>query len=260
MKKSFIFIFITFIFSPNLYADVFSSIKSSGQLNVCIWPEYYGISYIDPRTQKIAGIDADLASELAKVLDVKLALIHSSFGTFINDLNSNKCDIAMFAIGRTEKRIAQLTLTTPHLSSDVYAIANKNNQRIQTWDDIDKKGVVVAVARGTYHVDLMKKSLKNATLVITDRLGGRESEVESGRADVFMGDYPFGIRMLKQSNWAKLIKPNGVFHMTPYGWAMKKGEDAFLNEVENFIKTIKKDGLLAEIAKKYDLLPIVKKD
>jgi len=41
---------------------------------------------------------------------------------------------------------------------------------------------------------------------------------------------------------------------------MRQGEDTFLNEVENFIKKIKKDGTLVAKAKKYDLLSIVKSD
>lgn len=253
MKK----LFVLMIFLVNIQADILTSITETKALRVCIWPEYYGISYIDPRTQIPQGVDVELAYEFANELGVKVEFVQSSFSKLVSDVTSNKCDIAMFAIGRTPQRMEHLKLTTPHLSSDIYAIATKSNNRIKTWDDIDKKGVVVAVAQGTYHVAIMQNYLKNATLLVVDSLGAREQEVESGRADVFMTDYPFGIRMLAQRDWAKLIKPPKTFHLTPYGWAMAKHEEAFLVRVEKFIKDIKSDGRLYKIAKKYALDPII---
>jgi len=240
-----------------LSADVLSTIFETKKIRVCIWPEYYGISYVNPRTQELIGIDIDLAKEFAKDLGVSVEFKSSSFATLTQDINVHYCDIAMFAIGHTEERKKHLSLTTPHLASDVYAIAAKSNHRIQTWDDIDKEGVVVAVAKGTYHVSLMQNYLKKAKLLIVDSLHAREQEVEAGRADVFMSDYPFGIYMLEEQDWAKLIKPTKPFHITPYGWAVAKDEPSFEQKVETFIKTIKHDGRLLSAAKRHHLEPIV---
>lgn len=64
----------------------------------------------------------------------------------------------------------------------------------------------------------MQKSLKNAQLLIVDSLHAREQEVEAGRADVFMSDYPW--HSYGRRKRVKLIKPTSVFHMMPYGWAI----------------------------------------
>jgi len=251
-----IFVMLTALIS-SLHADLLSSILETKQLRVCIWPEYYGISYVNPRTQELLGIDSDLAKAFAKELGVNLLFKESSFASLIQDVTTQKCDIAMFAIGHTKERKEHLYLTSPHLASDVYAITSKSNQRIQTWDDIDQVGVVVAVAKGTYHVALMQQSLQKAKLLIVDSLHAREQEVESGRADVFMTDYPFGIRMIEEREWAKLISPTKAFHMTPYGWALAPNEFALQKRVEAFIVAIKHDGRLLEAAKRYHLEPII---
>jgi len=243
--------------SASLCADVLSSILGTRKIRVCIWPEYYGISYVNPRTQELVGIDVDLAKEFAKELGVTLAFKESSFATLIQDITTQKCDIAMFAIGHTSERKERLYLTSPHLASDVYAVTSKSNKRIQTWNDIDQEGVVVAVAKGTYHVALMQKSLQKAKLLIVDSLHAREQEVEAGRADVFMTDYPFGIRMVEEREWAKLITPTQAFHVVPYGWAMAQNEPALQERVEAFIVAIKHDGRLLEAAKRHHLEPIV---
>lgn len=253
-----IIILVTLCTIANAQSSRLDSIKEKNELKVCIWPQYYGISYIDPRIQKIVGIDSDLSAELAKDLGVKLKFVQSSFPTLINDVNTNKCDIAMFAIGNTESRRAKMRFTTPHLESDIYAIVTKTNKKINSWDDIDKRGIIVAVAKGTYHEPIMKKKLKNAKLVVIKGFKQREEEVQSGRADVFMTDYPYGKKMIDKTDWAKLIIPNKTYHLTPYAWTMAYGDDKFYDRVEKFISDIKSDGRLLELAKKNNLEAIAK--
>ena len=40
-----------------LAGPVLDRIQSSGTLKVCIWPDYYGITFRNPRTQQLVGID-----------------------------------------------------------------------------------------------------------------------------------------------------------------------------------------------------------
>lgn len=250
-------LFNSLLFAQNNKLD---EILKNNKLKVCIWSQYYGISYIDSRTQQLKGIDSDLAVELAKDLNVELEYVQSSFPSLINDVNTNKCDIAMFAIGNTKSRAQKMRFTSPHLSSDIYAITTKNNKKIVSWDDIDKEGIIVAVSKGTYHVSIMKKKLKNAELVVLNSFKERESAVESSRADVFMTDYPYGKKMIEKTKWAKIIVPKSNYHLTPYAWTMAYGNDKFFNRVEKFIKDIKTDGRLQSLAKQNGLEPIVNKN
>ena len=70
-------------------------ITRSGTLRVCVWPLYYSIALRDPKSGDLVGIDADLSKELAKDMGVKLQYVETSFGTFIADLQANKCDIGV---------------------------------------------------------------------------------------------------------------------------------------------------------------------
>ena len=255
--KTLLFLVISSSFL-NAENDKLDEILKNNKIKVCIWPNYYGISYLDQRTQKLIGIDVDLAKELAKDLKVSLEFVPSSFATLIDDVTTNKCDIAMFAIGNTESRREKMRFTSPHLASDIYAVTTKTNKKVNSWEDIDKKGNVVAVAKGMYHEAVMRKNLQNAELLVVNSYKARENEVLSGRADVFMSDYPFGKRMLAKTNWAKLIEPISTYHMTPYAWAVAYGNENFYQRVEKFIQDIRSDGRLLHYAKKNDLEPIVK--
>ncbi len=232
-------------------------IEAADAMRVCIWPDYYGITYRDPRTQALSGVDIDLARELAQELGVRAQFIDSSFATLVDDLLADRCDIAMFAVGVTPARQARLRFSSPTLASDIYAITTRSNRRIHSWADIDKPGTVVAVAKGTLHETVMREKLRFARLLVLDTPFAREQEVEAGRADVFMTDYPYSRRFLVNADWARLIGPPAPYHITPYAYAVAPGDPAWLARVNRFVRDIKQDGRLRRAAARYHLEGIV---
>ena len=72
-----------------------------------------------------------------------------------------------------------------------------------------------------------------------------------------MTDFPYSRRMLKTTDWARLIKPDSTYHITPYAYAIRPGDDAWHARLERFVAEVKKDGRLKAAAARYDLLPIL---
>jgi ABC-type amino acid transport substrate-binding protein len=234
-------------------------INESAVVRVCIWPDYYGISLRNPRNQQLVGIDIDLSAELAKDLGVKLEYVDSSFVRLIDDLTNDSCDVAMFAVGITPQRQQALKFTQPYMQSDIYGVTTRNSRLIKGWDDIDGPGVKVAVQAGTFMEPVMATALKRARMVVIRPPQTREQELESGRVDVFMTDYPYSRRLLENADWARLVEPQKPFHVIPYAYAIKPGDDAWLQQLDDFVARIKRDGRLAAAAKKYGLNEIVVK-
>lgn len=226
-------------------------------VRVCIWPDYYGITFRNPKTQELSGIDVAMANALGADLGVAVQFVDSSFSRLIEDVTGERCDVAMFAIGITPARAEKLRFTAPHLASDIYAVASRTNRRIKGWDDIDTPGTVVAVAKGTLHEPVMRERLKAAQLVALDTPFAREQEVQSGRADVFITDYPYSQRFLANADWARLVAPSATYHVTPYAYALKPGDDAWHARLERFVADVKRDGRLREAARRYKLEAIV---
>lgn len=234
-------------------------VKNAKVVRVCIWPDYFSISYRNPKTQQLAGIDIDMAKEFGKDLGVEVEFVDSSFSKLVDDVTQDRCDVAMFAVGITRERATKLRFTAPHLSSDIYAITTQTNRRIKGWEDIDKPGTVVAVAKGTLHEAVLKDKLKAARLLVLDTPFAREQEVQSGRADVFMTDYPYSQRFLTNADWARLVSPPATYHLTPYAYAVKPGDDQWHARLERFVSDVKHDGRLMASAKRHKLDPIVAK-
>lgn len=232
-------------------------IRRDGEVRVCIWPDYYSISYRNTRTGELEGMDIDMAHNLAKDLGVKARFVDSSFKTMIDDLLGGKCDISMHAAAITPARQEKLAFSPPHLRSGVFAITTKSHPIIKEWADIDRDGIVVAAAAGTYMVDVMKSELKQARLLIVENPEAREQEVMSGRADLFVTDYPFSRKMLARHDWAKLLSPPVPLAPSPYAYAMAPGDARWLETVDAFVARTKADGRLSAAARANGLEAIV---
>lgn len=232
-------------------------LATTGTLDVCIWPEYYGISFRNQKSGTVAGLDVEMARELASQLGVRLNLVDSSFARFIGDLENERCDVAMMAVGITAERSERLAFTTPYLRSDIHAVTMRNSSRIKRWEDIDRDGVRVGVTAGTYQEGLMSKRLRHADLVVVQAPASRESELEAGRIDVFMSDYPFTRKMIDNHDWVKIIDPPGAYFPVDYAYALRKGDPAWLARLDAFLARTRADGTLRSIATRYALDPIV---
>lgn len=238
---------------------VFDHIKEKKELKVCIWPDYYGVTFRSPRDHNLRGIDIDLSQVLAKKLDAKLVYVDSSFPTLIPDLLSGKCDIAMFAIGVLPQRSEKLNFTHPYLKSDIYAITTKSNVMVRSWSDIDKPGVIIGVQEGTFMEPVMRAHVKLASVVAIAPPLTREKELQSGRIDVFMTDFPYSRRLLDNADWARLVEPPEKFYELPYAYAVRPGDNQWLSYLNDFVKEIKSNGTLTKAAINNGLQQIVVK-
>ena len=238
-------------------AQTLERVRSTGVLRVCIWPDYYGITYRNPRTQQLGGIDIDLSAELARELGVSLEYVETSFPQLVTDVNASRCDVAMFAVGMLASRKEQLAFTEPYLQSDIYGITNRASRTVRQWSDIDQPGVVVAVQAGTFMEPVMRDALKHARMVVIKPPATREQELEAGRVDVFMSDYPYTRRLLDNADWARLVSPPKPFFVLPYGYATKRGDSRWLARLDEFVAAIKRDGRLLAAARRHGLADIV---
>src|SRR5690554_5179444 len=95
--KSLLFILFLVLFNALLsqqYAFAEPSreqqIKQAGTLRVCIWPDYFSISYKNSKTGQLEGIDIDLSQELAQDLGVEVEYVATHFGIFMTDIQQDK--------------------------------------------------------------------------------------------------------------------------------------------------------------------------
>jgi cyclohexadienyl dehydratase len=237
--------------------DRLARVTAAGVLRVCIWPDYYGITFRNPKSGRLSGLDERLSQEFARDLGVAIVHIDSSFTAFIEDLLSDRCDVAMFGVGMLPERAARVRFSQPYLRSDIWAVTTRSHPSIRSWSDIDRPGRVVAVQKGTFMEPVMKATLRSAQLVSISPPATRERELRAGRVDVFMTDYPYSRRIVDNAAWAKVMPPERPIFPLDYAYAVAPGDAAWLERVDRFVADIKRDGRLLEAAKAYRLESIV---
>ncbi len=237
--------------------DVLDRVRATHSVRVCIWPEYYGIVWRDPRNGRLSGIDAEMSAALAADLGVRLEYVDTTFSKLIDDLLDKRCDVAMFAVGVTPQRQRRLRFTRPYLESDVYGIVMRDSQVVREWADIDKPGVNVGVQANTFMEPAMRAALRHAHLVVLPPQVAREEELQAGRIDVMMTDFPYGHRLLENADWASLIAPPAPFHPVPYAYAVRPGDDAWLRTLDAFVARVKADGRLSAAAQRNHLTEVL---
>lgn len=233
------------------------TIKAAGRLRVCIWPGYYSVSFRNPRNGKLSGIDVDLAREFAQELGVELQFVDTRFSTFMDDLDSDRCDLAMFGIGNSPEREKRVDFTAPHFRSGLYAITTSDSDLVKRWSDIDQPGRVIAVQKGTVMETFMAEHLKAAKLLVVAWPTKREDELLAGRADAFITDYPYAQNMRFQHDWAVIIAPDEPVGVNQYSYAVSKNQPEWLARVNEFVDKVKHDGRLVKFAAAHNLSPII---
>lgn len=244
-------------FSAAQPAGRMAAVQARGELRVCIWPDYFAITYLNPRSDELAGIDIDLARDLARRLGVRPRFVETNFQDFMDRLEEDACDIAMFGVGITPQRTERVAFASPYLSSPVYGVTTEGNRHITRWEDIDRPGNAVAVAAGTFMEPLMRETLRHASIVSVVPPIRREAELASGRVDVFMSDFPYTRRLAATQDRLRIIQPPPGFGETRYAHAVAKGDPAWLAVVNDFIAAARADGTLARAADRHGLTPIL---
>lgn len=231
-------------------------ITKNAKLRVCALTDYYAISVREPQTGKIVGLDADMAAELAQSLGAELEIVETTFANFTANLQSNKCDIAMSGFGATLKRAQAVEFSKPYLITGIMAVARKGG-KITKWDDIDQPGNRVAVLLGSYIEPFIKSYFKKATVVSVQPPASREGELMARRADAVIADFPTALKVQETFDWATIVSPPDKLVATPFAYAVYPGDQIWLNYVNLFVDTIKRNGALEKAAEAHHLQSIL---
>ena len=108
------------------------------------------------------GVSIDLAIELAKRLGVPLSLIvFDAAGKSVEGVTNEKADFGFFAIDPV--RGQGISFTGPYvLIEGSYLVAN--NSALTSNDQVDKKGIRIAVGKGSAYDLFLTREIKNADI------------------------------------------------------------------------------------------------
>ncbi|WP_067273836.1 transporter substrate-binding domain-containing protein [Mitsuaria sp. 7] len=158
-----------------------SRVRRTGSLRLGVVPGAVPYAVKDLVSGEYQGFCIDLGRDLARHLQVDVTWVDTSWGNAILDLRTDKVD-AHFGLAPTAQRRQAVDFTEP-LFNNMNSVVARKGLQFQTWADIDRPGVTVAVDVGSSHDQLATRLLKQADVRRFDSIAAATLAVQSGRAD-----------------------------------------------------------------------------
>jgi polar amino acid transport system substrate-binding protein len=172
-------------------------IRSTKVMRIAVLPGELPYFNKDLATGTWTGFSIDMANDIAKLLDVKLEYIESTYGNSILDLQANKIDLG-FALNPTPQRALVVDFTSlvfPH----PFGAMLKKGLEAKTWADINKPEVKIAVDVGSANEAVARRFAPNATIKSMKSRDEVMLEMASGRVDVVVNALVLGLTAIAKN-------------------------------------------------------------
>jgi polar amino acid transport system substrate-binding protein len=216
--------------------------------------------FLDPVTQVVTGIDADMLTYIMMKLGIpKREMVQTDFSGLIPGLLASRFDIVVDAMAITDKRKLQIAFTDPwYIYGDAFIVAKGNPLKIKSLDDLTK-GYRGASYAGTIYMDWLNAlAPKGAKISSYPAVPEMLLDFRNGRLDAALVDGPvFGYLMIKQPSLANYVEIVRGYQVRPdkthVGAGLRKEDVALLEAVNWALSEMKKEGADVTILKKWGL-------
>ncbi|OQY33169.1 MAG: amino acid ABC transporter substrate-binding protein [Spirochaetaceae bacterium 4572_59] len=260
MKKSLIVFLVLAVCSASVFAggnqesasgdNSLEYIKEKGVFVLGLDDSFPPMGFRDENGE-ITGFDIDLAKEVCKRMGVELKLQPIDWDAKILDLNSKDIDVIWNGLSINPERKEKIEFSKAY-------IANRQIIIVQAGSAIDSKADLAAKTVGVQLGSTADDAVNNDadTMASLDELVKFQDNVQAlmdlevGRIDAVVVDEILGRYYIS--------KKEGVFGVASesfteeeYGIGFRKGELAFVAEVDRIIDEMVKDGAAAAISNKW---------
>ncbi|MBR1131047.1 transporter substrate-binding domain-containing protein [Bradyrhizobium iriomotense] len=173
-------------------------IKKSGVLRVAVIAGQDPYFHKDLATNQWSGACIDMANDIAAKLGAKVETLESTWGNQILDLQADKIDLA-FAVNPTPERSLVIDFSTPILVHSFTVITKKGFAKPQTWAELNKPEVKIAVDIGSTHETIARRYCPKANILGFKERNEAILAVATGRADCNISLAVLSVATLKKN-------------------------------------------------------------
>ena len=229
-----------------------SAFAQAEKLRVGVEGNYPPFSAIAP-DGKLMGFDIDIANAVCAQMKAECSFVQQEFDGIIPALNAKKFDLIVASMTITDARKKSVDFSDPY-----YDVPSRFIAKQGIFADASPaalKGKKIVVLRNSPRATYLAETYKDSEVV----LAGKETEVYMelavGRADV-----AFGSSVVSGDAFLKKPEGKGYAQLGPsvrigggsgVGIAVRKGDDALREKINEALKTIKANGTYKALADKY---------
>ena len=226
-------------------------IKERGYITMATDAAWAPYEYVGENGQP-DGCDIELAKEIAKGLGVELKIINAAFDTLPTYVESGEADMILAAMTITEERKQTMDFSNPYTVAQQYIIVAKDNSSVKAIEDM--AGYTIGTHLGTTgdflvcdEIDLDDGVLHGtgASYAPYKDLTVASLDLNSGSLQAVVCDGPMAENMSIRNENLKcfpLVYADGSGTDESYGVAVKKGNTALLEAINQILDPLVADG------------------
>ena len=214
------------------------------------WALWFPWMVMDEKTKKLTGIGPDVIEELAKALgNVKIEWVADNWATLVAGLQANKFDIT-YPLGVTLPRAMACDYSEDtQKEAQTFLVKKKDAGRFKTMEDVDQPGVKISATLGSNTELYLTRAFKKPEIIRFKSSPEGLMALVLGKVDVWANTGSSIADALKAQPDTVVIK--GHFALGKNCFAIKQGDQIFLNWLNLFVADLKETGTLDRILKKY---------
>lgn len=229
-----------------------SAIKKRGVLLVGSDMPYGVMEFFDGNHQP-AGVDVDIAKEIATRLGVTLKFEDYDWEALFLKVKKGEIDLAISSISITPQRQKEMLFSDPYFDGGQVIIAQAENSSIGGINDLAGKKIAVQkdstgyTEAAKYTTDDRIYAYPNfdpysdGTSIVAD--------LKNGKFDAIIVDYIQALNLIKNDREIKIV---GVpFTTESYGIATKVDNTLLIKKINSILANMEKEGKLQEIKTKW---------
>lgn len=202
------------------------------------------------------GYDIALAKMFAKDTNRKIEFNSINFDGLIPALLSNKgCDIVVSAVGINPEREKIVLFSEPVYESAYAGLIRKEDAgKFQKYENINKKGVRIAVEQGTEASSYVQNNFPNATILNYQDNSVPINAVITNKVDMYIDDSVYVSIAVKRKISNLSMVPTNTFPENRYagmGFLFRKSDVELRDEFNRYFDKIKKNGELDKLQHYY---------
>lgn len=211
---------------------------NSGQLTMCTNPPFEPFEYEDGG--EITGLDPAIVGEVAKDLGVELNVKSTPFEGLQSgaDLETGNCDIVASGISITPERQEKFDFSDPYFDADLGLLVAEGSN---IDSEAALEGKKIAVQQATTGDDWVQEKGLNA--VQFEDLGLQIQALKTGQVDAVVNDIAVLGPYIADGFEVTATFTTG----DQYGFGVKKGNTALLDQVNATLERIHSDGTYDEL-------------
>lgn len=267
MKKAFIGILTVAVIAAGILGAAYLNKNNSAENNssskssiiVGTSSSYKPYTFVDEKDE-LTGFDVEVWREIGKRLDKKVDFQTSNFSGLFGMLDNKQLTTIANQITITDERKEKYYFTEPYVYYGAQLVVKKGDSEIKDLETL--KGKKVGVSLGSNYEKMIKEFDRNNEIeVITyESYIGSLQDVSIGRIDAVLNDKLAAMISIEESGLDLQLGGDPIQNLENSFPFVKNAEnEKLIDEINNVLEEIKKDGTLKSISLKWFPVDITKK-